>query len=120
LDHRDDRIEFHFPENFNPRSRQGERPSAKMFKKKKRPHKRATNEVTYFEIDRSTVSSELQNLKSAIEEGAKQIEMVAAERVFDRSLSAALVRKARELHLVARDLKGLLKLVARARMPKTP
>jgi len=91
-----------------------------MLRGKKRPHKRATNEITYFEIDRATVARELQNLKSAIEEGAKQIEMVAAERVFDQSLSRELVRRARKLQLVARDLNGLLKLVARAHMPKTP
>jgi hypothetical protein len=93
-----------------------------MFRKNKRPQarKRTDNELTYFEIDRSTVVSELRNLKSAIEEGAKQIEMVAAERVFDQSLSRELVRRARKLQLVARDLNGLLKLVARAHMPKTP
>jgi len=93
-----------------------------MSSKNKRPEarKRTDNQLTYFEIDRSTVVSELQNLKSAIEEGAKQIEMVAAERVFDQSLSRELVRRARKLQLVARDLNGLLKLVARARMPKTP
>ena len=92
-----------------------------MSSKNKRPQarKRTDNELTYFEIDRSTVASELQNLKGVIEEGAKQIEMVAAERVFDQSLSRELVRRARKLQLVARDLNGLLKLVARARMPKT-
>jgi len=93
-----------------------------MSSKNKRPQarKRTDNELTYFEIDRSTVAREVQTLKSAIEEGAKQIEMVAAERVFDQSLSRELVRRARKLQLVARDLNGLLKLVARARMPKTP
>ena len=92
-----------------------------MFRKNKRPQsrKRTDNELTYFEFDRSTVTRELQNLKSAIEEGAKQIEMVAAERVFDQSLSRKLVQRARKLQLVARDLNELLKLVARAHMPKT-
>jgi hypothetical protein len=92
-----------------------------MSSKNKRPQarKRTDNELTYFEIDRSTVAREVQTLKSAIEEGAKQIEMVAAERVFDQSLSRELVRRARKLQLVARDLNGLLKLVARARMPMT-
>ncbi len=91
-----------------------------MFRKNTRPRARkpTDNELTYFEIDRSTVARDLQSLKSAIEEGAKQIEMVAAERVFDRSLSRELVRSARKLQLVARDLNGLLKLVARAHMPK--
>jgi hypothetical protein len=82
-------------------------------------HKREHRASSYFEIDRSTVARELQSLESTIEEGAKQIEMVAAERVFDQSLSRALAKRARKLHLVARDLNRLLRLVERARMPKT-
>lgn len=94
------------------------RTAAEMSRKNNGIHKREQSESTYFEIDRSTVARDLKNLRSAIEDGAKQIEMVAAERVFDQSLSQALVQKARELHLVARDLNGLLRLVERARMPK--
>jgi predicted ATP-dependent protease len=77
------------------------------------------SESTYFEIDRSTVSTELRALQRTIKEGAKQIDMVAAERVFDQSLSRALVRRARKLHLVARDLSGLIRLVGLARFRGT-
>jgi hypothetical protein len=41
--------------------------------------------LEYFEIDRSTVSRQLQNLMRAIDEGAEDIEMAAAEGVFDKS-----------------------------------
>jgi len=71
-----------------------------------------------FDFDRATVARELKTLRRAIEEGAKQIDMVAAERVFAKSLSRALTRRARKLHLVARDLERLLRLVARAHIPK--
>jgi hypothetical protein len=64
------------------------------------------------------VAHDLQILRRAIEEGAKQIEMVAAERVFDQSLSLTLAQKARELRLVAKDLDSVLRLVAKARIPR--
>ena len=74
--------------------------------------------VQIFEIDRSTVVFQLRSLRRAIDEGAQEMEMVAAERVFSRSLSQTLIRKARKLHLVARDLNGLLRLVERAHVDK--
>ena len=73
--------------------------------------------ATEFDFDRATVALELKKLQRAIEEGAKQIDMVAAERVFVKPLSRALVRRARKLHRVARDLKSLLRLIARAHIP---
>jgi hypothetical protein len=109
------------PKTFKPRPRQGEPTATRDGQEKTRPHtnKRTHSELTDFEIDRSTVITELLALRRAIEEGAKQIDMVADERVFDQSLSRALVRKARKLHLVARDLNGLIRLILRSRVPKT-
>jgi len=72
---------------------------------------------TEFDFDRATVARELKALQRTIAEGAKQIEMVAAERVFAKPLSRALGRRARKLHLVAKDLESLLRLVARAHNP---
>lgn len=74
--------------------------------------------ATEFDFDRATVALELKKLQRMIEEGARQTEMVAAERVFAKPLSRALIRRARKLHLVARDLERLLRLVARAHLPK--
>jgi hypothetical protein len=73
--------------------------------------------LAYFEIDRSTVLHQLQNLMRAIERGAEDIEMVAAEGVFDKSLSRALQRGARQLRRTAKDLNALLSSVARASYP---
>jgi hypothetical protein len=70
-----------------------------------------------FEADRSAMARELHILRRQIEECAIEIEMVAAEGVFDRSLSRALMRRAQKLRLVARDLTNLLGLVERARVP---
>jgi len=73
-----------------------------------------------FEIDRSNVVLQLRTLRHAIDEGAQEIEMVAAERVFGKSLSRTLMRKARKLRLIAKDLNGLLRLVERAHAEKPP
>jgi hypothetical protein len=85
--------------------------------KRQHPAKRPDYSLTDFETDRSIVARELRSLQRATEEGAKQIDMVAAERVFDEPLSRALIRRARGLHLIARDLTSLLRLVAQAHIP---
>jgi deoxyribose-phosphate aldolase len=82
--------------------------------------KRPEYTSTHFEIDRSTVTLQLRNLRRAVDEGAMEMDMVAAERVFGKSLSDALIRSARRLHSIATDLDSLLRLVARAHLPKTP
>jgi hypothetical protein len=74
--------------------------------------------LAYFEIDRSTVLGQLQVLMRAIDEGAEEMAMVGAERVFDKSLSRALERRARQLNRTAKDLSSLLRSVARAHIPK--
>ncbi|MGA6970533.1 MAG: hypothetical protein WBY93_02820 [Candidatus Binatus sp.] len=70
-----------------------------------------------FEADRSALARELHILRRQIEECAIEMKMVAAEGVFDQSLSRALLRRAEKLRLVARDLTNLLSLVERARVP---
>jgi hypothetical protein len=75
------------------------------------------NESTYFEIDRSVVLGHLAELQRTVDEGATQLEMVAAEEVFDKGLSRAFTRKAEKLHAIARDLKSLLRSVAKAQIP---
>jgi hypothetical protein len=73
-----------------------------------------------FESDRSDVVLQLRTLLRAIEEGAQEMEMVAAEGVFSKSLSRTLVRRAQKLLLIAKDLNGLLRLVERAHVEKPP
>ena len=96
-------------------------PLPKIFRKKKRVQvgKYPEYTSTHFEIDRSTVTLQLRNLRRAVDEGAMEMDLVAAERVFGKPVSHALMRIARKLHLIATDLDSLLRLVARARMPKT-
>jgi deoxyribose-phosphate aldolase len=65
------------------------------------------------------VTLQLRNLRRAVDEGAMEMDMVAAERVFGKSLSDALISNARKLHSIATDLDILLRLVARAHLPKT-
>jgi hypothetical protein len=74
------------------------------------------NEI--FEIDRSTLVLQLRTLGRVINEGAEEIEMVAAERVFGKSLSRTLKRRAEKLRLIAKDLKGVLRLVERSQVVK--
>lgn len=71
-----------------------------------------------FEIDRSNMVIQLRSLRREIEAGAEEMEMVAAERVFREALCRALVKEAGKLHVTARELTSLKRLVERAHMPK--
>lgn len=62
----------------------------------------------------------MRRLRRTIDEGAEEIEMVSAESVFSKPLSRTLIRSARKLHLVARDLNRLVRLIEQARVPKAP
>jgi hypothetical protein len=73
-----------------------------------------------FEIDRSNVVLQLRTLRHAIDEGAQEMEMVAAERVFAKSLSRTLMRRSRKLRVVEKDLNSLLRLVERSHVEKPP
>ena len=78
------------------------------------------DDAEIFEIDRSNLVLQLRTLRGTINEGAEEIDMVAIESVFVKSVSRALTRAARKLHLAAEDLDGLLRLVERASVPKRP
>jgi hypothetical protein len=71
-----------------------------------------------FEIDRSNLVLQLRTLRRAINEGAEEIDMVAIESVFDKSVSRALTRAARDMYLAAEDVDALLRRVERANVPK--
>jgi hypothetical protein len=73
-----------------------------------------------FEIDRSNLILQLRSLRRAIDEGAEEMEMVAIERVFSKSLSGVLARGGQKLRLAARDLNRVLRLIERAHVPKAP
>jgi hypothetical protein len=73
-----------------------------------------------FEADRSAMARELRFLRREINDGATEMKMVAAERVFGNSLSRALIRTALKFQLIARDLTNLLRLVERAPLPQAP
>jgi len=108
------------PEVFFPSLSDIERDVAEILRKNQgsQAGKRPDFALTWFEIDRSSMAGQLRNLRRAIEESATEMEMVAAERVFSKSLSRALTRRARTLQRAANDLNHLLRLVARAQIPK--
>ena len=76
-------------------------------------------ERKWFELDRGIVIGQVSALRRSITVGAKQMEMIAAERVFDQPLSEMILRKARAMQRVARDLKDLaIKVAAATGYPK--
>jgi hypothetical protein len=108
------------PKKLKPRSCHAGPIAAETFTKGERGFSKPPNvSLEYFEMDRSTVLEQLQNLRRTIDEGAKEMEMVAAERVFDKSLSRLLEGRARSLHRTAKDLNSLLRSVARAHIPRS-
>ena len=54
-----------------------------------------------FEIDRSNLVLQLRTLRRTINEGAEELDMVAIESVFVKSVSRALTRAANKLYLAA-------------------
>lgn len=76
------------------------------------------NQRRCFEIDRKVVVRQLKALQLAITDGATEMEMVAAENVFDTRLSTLLKRRARSLYQTAQSLNVLRLAVARARFPR--
>lgn len=71
-------------------------------------------ERKYFEYDRKIVAGVLDTLQAAVNEGAAQMEMVADERMFDKSLSGTLSRASQHLHRIAGKLEKLLQDVGNA------
>jgi len=73
-----------------------------------------------FEIDRSSLVLQLDTLRRAINESAEEMEMVADEAVFAKSVSKALTRAARKLYRASQDLKALHRIIQQARPPAAP
>src|SRR5260370_25482988 len=64
-----------------------------------------------FEIDRSDLVLHLRTIRRAINESAEEMEMVAIEMVFVKSVSQALIRAARKLYRVSEDLSVLHRMI---------
>jgi hypothetical protein len=73
-----------------------------------------------FEIDRSSLVLQLDTLRRAINESAEEMEMVADEAVFAKSVSKELTRAARKLFRASQDLKVLHRIIQQARPPAAP
>jgi hypothetical protein len=72
-----------------------------------------------FEFDRYLVVRGLEDLTTAIERGAIDLELVVAERVFGDPLSMQLLEEARRLRSTARELKKLRTNVSQAESYQT-
>jgi len=77
------------------------------------------SERTCFERDRDAPVHELKVVGSALENGATEMTMIAAENVFERQVSKILNAEARAMLRMVRGLKDLRVAVARARIPKS-
>jgi hypothetical protein len=73
----------------------------------RRPQISAALERKWFEFDRNVVTGVLNNLQRSIHQGATQMEMIAAEQMFDTMLSKNFSRTARRLGRVVLNLKRL-------------
>jgi hypothetical protein len=78
------------------------------------------DDTEIFEIDRSNLVLQLRTIRRAINESAEEMEIVAIERVFIKSVSQALARTARKLYRVSEDLSALHRMVEQARPPTAP
>ena len=77
------------------------------------------SEQCCFEADRDALVQELKLIESALEEGATEMTMIAAENVFEQQVSKILTSEARAMLRMVRGLKDLRIAVARARLPKS-
>jgi hypothetical protein len=71
-------------------------------------------ERSWFEFDRSVVLGHLDDLNGAIDANANELMMVAAEGVFDKSLSDGLLRTSRALRTIANSIGALRNQVTQA------
>ena len=78
------------------------------------------DQAQIFQIDRSRMVFLLRDLRRGLDEGAKEMAMVAVEGVFTKSRSRSLTRWARKLRLVSKDLSRLMRQIEGAPLPKTP
>ena len=77
----------------------------------------ADRALQYFRLDRSVVVGQLNSLSRVLSAEALQIEMVAAERVFNESFSSRLAQMALSLQRFAKELNIMHKEAARQRSP---
>ena len=77
----------------------------------------ADRALQYFRLDRSVVVGQLNSLSRVLSAEALQIEMVAAERVFNKSFSSRLARLALSLQRFAKSSNAMRKEAARQRSP---
>ena len=77
------------------------------------------SEQTCFEADRDALVHELKVVENALEDGATEMTMIAAENVFERQVSKILNNEARSMLRMVRGLKDLRIAVARARLSKS-
>ena len=78
----------------------------------------AHSQRSCFQADQNALVKELKFVGNAIEEGATEIAMIAAESVFDEEVSKILTGEARTLYRMVHGLKDLRFEVARARLGK--
>ena len=87
---------------------------------KARPARSDASEISpelerrWFEFDRNAVLRQIELAQGAIGENANELEMVAVEGVFEKSLADELSRTSRSLCAIAQELSALHGLVARA------
>ncbi|MGH7923001.1 MAG: hypothetical protein ACREQH_00255 [Candidatus Binatus sp.] len=74
---------------------------------------------TCFAADRGALVRHLKAVGDAIEYGATEMTMIAAESVFDEPVSKVLAGEARAMYRMVRELKHLRLEVRRARLPET-
>jgi hypothetical protein len=70
-------------------------------------------EHEWFEFDRDGVLRQIDKVRSAIDENAKELGLVAAEGVFEKTLSQELLRSSQGLRTIARELRRLRGMVTR-------
>jgi hypothetical protein len=78
------------------------------------------DDTEIFEIDRSNLVFQLRTLRRAINESAEEMEMIADEAVFAKSVSQALTRTARKMYRACEDLNALHRMLQQARPPAAP
>jgi hypothetical protein len=67
-----------------------------------------------FEFDRRAVLRQIDIMQGSIDQIVKELEMIAAERVFKKSLSDGLLDTSRALKTIGKELKARRRLLARA------
>jgi hypothetical protein len=75
----------------------------------------AQKERHFFEYDRKTVLSQMDSITRESRDSAEQLEMIAAERIFDQSTSGEFTRVATTFSGLLRELSAVRVLVSRAR-----